>query len=50
MKGSDVGTLFAVNYSLVSQERKRLRERLAEDHRIEEMLRRLENRLSTIKI
>jgi hypothetical protein len=50
VKGPDVGEMFAVTYSLVSQERKRLRERLSQDQRLEEMLRRLESGLSTIKI
>lgn len=50
LKGPEVGALFNVGYSAVSQERKRLRERIAQDRKLEGVLRKLEEKLSTIKI
>jgi hypothetical protein len=50
LKGPEIGALFDVGYSAVSQERKRLRERIAQDRKLEEVMRRLEGELSTIKI
>jgi putative transposase len=50
LKGPAIGTLFGVDYSSVSQERKRLRERLGRDQALSELMQRLERGLSTIKI
>lgn len=50
LKGPEVGSLFAVSYNMVSQERKRLRERLSLDQGLMDLLRRLESKISTLKI
>ena len=50
LKGPEVGAIFGVDYSVVSQERKRLRKRHSQDSELKDMLRELEARLSTIKI
>jgi len=50
LRGAEIGGLFDVGYSAVSQERKRLRESEKEDSEMEVLKRRLEERLSTIKI
>ncbi len=50
LRGPEVGALFEVGYSAVSQERKRLRENRGEDREFGKLVRRLENRLSTVKI
>jgi hypothetical protein len=50
LKGPEVGALFDVGYSAVSQERKRLREHIARDRELEKVMCRLEGKLSTIKI
>lgn len=50
LKGPEIGALFGVDYSAVSQERKRLRERVAQEIGIKEMMERVEGLLSTIKI
>lgn len=50
LKGPVVGSMFTVSYNMVSQERKRLRERLSQDQRLMDMLRRIESTLSTMKI
>ena len=50
LSGPEIGTLFEVGYSAVSQERKRLRERWEKDVELEKLIRRLEERLSTVKI
>ena len=50
LKGPAIGALFGVDYSAVSQERKRLRERLGRDQALSELMQRLERVLSTIKI
>ena len=50
LKGPEIGTLFGVEYSAVSQERKRLRERIAENQSLRGILGGLEKSLSTIKI
>lgn len=50
LRGPEVGALFEVGYSAVSQERKRLREKRGEDREFEKLVRRLENKLSTVKI
>ena len=50
LKGPAIGALFGIDYSAVSQERKRLRERLVRDLKLAELMQKLERRLSTIKI
>ncbi len=50
LRGPEVGALFEVGYSAVSQERKRLGEKRGEDREFEKLVRRLENKLSTVKI
>ena len=50
LKGPAIGALFGVDYSVVSQERKRLRERLARDAELDGLVNRLERALSTTKI
>ncbi len=50
LKGPEIGALFGVDYNAVSQERKRLRERVAQEHGLKGMMERLEGLLSTIKI
>jgi putative transposase len=49
-RGLAIGALFGVDYSSVSQERKRLRERIGRDEALSELMQRLERGLSTIKI
>jgi hypothetical protein len=50
LKGPVIGGLFEVDYSVVSQERKRLRERMASDAELAALVRKFEGLLSTIKI
>ncbi|MCM2357752.1 MAG: transposase [Geobacteraceae bacterium] len=50
LKGPEIGALLGIDYSAVSQERKRLREGVAKDDKLEELMQRLERKLSTIKI
>jgi hypothetical protein len=50
LRGPEIGALFGVGYTAVSQERKRLRESRGKNRQIEKLLRRLEERLSTLKI
>jgi hypothetical protein len=50
LKGPAIGSLFGIDYSAVSQERKRLRERLFRDPKLEELMKRVEVELSTLKI
>ncbi|MBK5276808.1 MAG: transposase [Desulfuromonadales bacterium] len=50
LKGPEVGALMGIDYTAVSQERKRLREAIAQDRELKEMMARLENCLSTSKI
>jgi hypothetical protein len=50
LKGPAIGALFGVDYSAVSQERKRLRERLTRDAGLDDLIQRLERNLSIIKI
>ncbi len=50
LKGPEIGALFGVAYSAVSQERKRLRERIVQEHGLREMMERIEGDLSTMKI
>lgn len=46
MKGVEIGKIFGVDYSTVSQERKRLRKRLEKDKSLRELAERIEGRLS----
>lgn len=50
LKGPAIGALFGVDYSAVSQERKRLSEMLGRDQALSELMQRLECGLSTLKI
>jgi putative transposase len=50
LKGPEIGALFGIDYSAVSQERKRLREGITKGGELEELMQRLEGKLSTIKI
>jgi len=50
IKGPEIGELFDVDYSVVSQERKRFRERLKQQSALKDIVERLEGVLSTTKI
>ncbi len=50
LKGPEIGALFGIDYSAVSQERKRLRERAAQEIGLKGMMERMEGLLSTIKL
>lgn len=50
LKGPEIGALFGVNYSAVSQERKRLREGLGRQQELSGLIKELEEKLSTLKI
>lgn len=50
LKGPEIGALMGIDYSAVSQERKRLRESIARDQELGKLMSRLEDLLSTIKI
>ncbi len=50
LKGTEIGALFGVTYSAVSQERRRLRERVEVDGKLQKTLKRVIDELSTIKI
>jgi hypothetical protein len=50
LRGPEIGALFEVGYSVVSQERKRLRDSREKDRKFDKLVRRLEDKLSTIKI
>ncbi len=49
LRGPEVGRLFGVDYSSVSQERKRLREKLEGDRRLRLLLSHIERKMSTVK-
>jgi hypothetical protein len=49
LKGPEIGLLFGVEYSAVSQERKRLREQISENQNLREIMGGLEKSLSIIK-
>ncbi len=49
MKGVEIGRLMEVDYSTVSQGRKRLREKLQKDKGLRQMLYRIERNLSRLK-
>lgn len=50
LKGPAIGRMFDVDYSVVSQERKRLRAQMADDEKLHNLVRRLQSLLSTNKI
>jgi len=50
LNNREVGELFGVDYSTVSQNRKRLRERVEKDKKTETLLEKIELKLSRIKI
>lgn len=50
LKGPEIGTLVGIAYSAVSQERRRLHERVAQDGKLHEILERLKNDVSILKI
>ena len=50
LKGTEIGQFFGVDYSTVSQGRKRLRQKLAQDRDLTGFMQRIETALSTIKI
>ena len=50
LKGPEIGTIFGIDYSSVSQERKRLRERIAKDPELGRFFTRFEKSLSSLKI
>jgi len=50
LKGPAIGHLFEIGYGPVSQERKRLREKLAKDRNLRKVLGQIENRLATNEI
>ncbi len=50
IRGPEIGALFGVDYSAVSQERKRLRTRVSKDRVLAEMMQRPEGKLSKVKI
>jgi REP element-mobilizing transposase RayT len=50
MKGAAIGELFGIDYSAVSQERRRLRERVAHDRQLKKLMQKFENILSIVKI
>ncbi|MEC4676341.1 MAG: hypothetical protein VST72_05395, partial [Nitrospirota bacterium] len=49
LKGVEIGKIMGVGYTSVSQERRRLRERLWKDRKIRTLLRRIESKLSQMK-
>ncbi len=50
LKGPEIGRIFELDYGSVSQERKRLREKLRKDRRLRALMSRIESRLSTSEI
>jgi REP-associated tyrosine transposase len=50
LRGPEIGALMGIDYSAVSQERKRLRERVAKNLELKAMMQRLGGLLSTVKI
>lgn len=44
LKGEAIGSIMGVGYASVSQERRRLRERLAKDHKLEALFKRIEQK------
>ncbi|WKZ14642.1 MAG: hypothetical protein QY317_12110 [Candidatus Jettenia caeni] len=50
LSGTEIGEMMGVDYSTVSQRRKRLREKLKNDNHIAQIIKRVEVDLSTINI
>jgi len=50
LKAPQIGRIFGLDYSSVSQERKRLREKLPKDRKLQALMSRIENSLSTSEI
>lgn len=50
MKGSEIGRLLDVDRSLMSQEQKRLRDRIEKDKKLKQLAGRIEIKLSQLKI
>ena len=46
LKGAEIGKLMGVDYSTVSQGRKRLREKIETDRKLKQLVNRIEKRLS----
>jgi dephospho-CoA kinase len=50
LKAPQIGRIFGLDYGSVSQERKRLREKLPKDRKLQALMSRIENSLSTSEI
>ncbi|MCK9420710.1 MAG: transposase [Nitrospirae bacterium] len=50
LKGPEIGLIFGIDYGTVSQERKRLREKIQKDRKIRSLMNRIERKLSTNEI
>jgi putative transposase len=50
LKGSEIGRIFGIDYGTVSQERKRLREKMQKDSKARSLMSRIEKTLSTSEI
>lgn len=50
LRGSEIGALFGIGYSAISQERKRLWKSEGKDTEFGNLMRRLEEKLSTMKM
>ena len=50
LKGAEIGQIMGLDYSTVSQGRKRLRETLKKDRELQGLLGRIEEKLSKVKI
>jgi len=50
LKGREIGKLLDLDYSTVSVERKRLRSKIAKDYEVSNLVRRIRDKLTTIKI
>jgi putative transposase len=47
LKGPEIGRMFGIDYGTVSQERKRLREKIQKDRKLRSLMSGIERRLST---
>ncbi len=50
LKGSEIGKIFGVDYSTVSQGRKRLREKMKKDKKLRTLVKEIEDNMSIVKI
>ncbi len=50
LKGVEIGKIFGVDYSTVSQGRKRLREKMKKDKKLRTLVKEIEDNLSIVKI